>query len=92
MYVCLYGMYTHVDAYTLCVHVVEAFSGFLGGSLGFSFFFQLGCESYPVGSICSSDSTLQKNKAQSLSLSAKGCMINIWLLTIRPSPNEGSLG
>lgn len=41
------------------------------------FFFHLGCESYPVGSICSSDSTLQKNKAQSLSLSAKGCMINI---------------
>lgn len=38
MYVCLYGMYIHVDAYTLCVHVVDAFSGFLGGSLGFSFF------------------------------------------------------
>lgn len=63
MYVCLYGMYTHVDAYTLCVHVVEAFSGFLGGSLGFSFFFQLGCESYPVGSICSSDSTAEKQSS-----------------------------
>lgn len=66
MYVCLYSMYTRIDAYTLCVHVVRCLLWLLGRKPGFFFFFQLGCESYPVGSICSSDSTLQKNKARSL--------------------------
>lgn len=76
VYVCMFIWHVYTCG---CIHTVcpcgTCFLWLLGRKP--IFFFQLGCESYPVGSICSSDSTLQKNKAQSLSLSAKGCMINI---------------
>ena len=83
VYLHLCGVCIHVDACGCCLLC------FLGG--GLDSFLSSAVSHTPWLCLLQWLNSAEKQTSQLLSLSAKGCVINIWLLTIRPPFNHGRL-